>query len=253
MSSQPPKAPPTARERTQNFLLYGFGLSILLHLIVGPFVHFERTSEAPEKIETVKIDKMPTPPPTPKPTPKPTPTPPPTPPPKETPPPKQTPEPPKPKVIKINTLKTHAHSGGPSEQANTHTQGSTSGVPLGSPTGVATSGPVVTAAPAPPPTPQPTPTPLACAVPNADARTVNAAQPETPALAQQQGITGEVAVLVTLDENSRLVDAKVSRSPSPLLNQAALQAARQSSFKTRVVACKPVADSYNFIVDFQSQ
>jgi TonB family protein len=90
-------------------------------------------------------------------------------------------------------------------------------------------------------------------VPNADARTINAAQPETPAIAQQQGITGTVVVLVTLDENSKLVDAKIAKTASPLLNNAALQAARQSTFKTRIVACKPVADSYNFIVDFQSQ
>src|SRR6185437_5161925 len=91
---QPPRSP--LRERTQNFLLYGFAISIVLHLIVGPFIQFHRPQDAPEKIETVRVDKMPTPPPTPKPTPTPTPkpTPPPTQPP--TPPPKATPEPPKP-------------------------------------------------------------------------------------------------------------------------------------------------------------
>ena len=69
MSAKPPtKTPPTVRERTQNFLLYGFALSILLHLLVGPLIKFQRTPETAEKVETVKIDKMPTPPPTPKPT-----------------------------------------------------------------------------------------------------------------------------------------------------------------------------------------
>jgi TonB family protein len=250
MSATPPKTPPTVRERTTNFLLYGFGLSILLHLLIGPLVHFNRTEEAPEKVETVKIDKMPTPPPTPKPTPKPTPTPPPTPPPKVTPPPKQ--KPPPPQAIKINTLKTKASTNG-TEAANTHTTGSTNGQPVGVASGSPSSAPVATAPPTPEPTPVPTPTPLACAVPNADARTLNAAQPETPPLAQQQGITGEVVVTVTLDADSHLTNAAIARSPSPLLNNAALQAARQSSFKTRIVACKPVADTYNFIVDFQSQ
>jgi TonB family protein len=249
-SKAPKKKPPAVRERTQNFLLYGFALSILLHLLIGPLVQFKRTPEAAEPPPAkVTIQKMPTPPPTPKPTPKPTPTPPP---PKETPPPKSTPEPAKPKQIKINTLKTNSHTGGPSEAGNTHTEGSTNGVPQGSATGAPTSGPVATPAP-PTPTPVPTPTPIACAVPNADARTINAVQAETPAIAQQQGITGEVTVQVSLDETSKLVAEKVVKSPSALLNNAALAAARQSTFKTRIVDCKPVADSYFFVVDFQSQ
>ena len=173
-------------------------------------------------------------------------------PPKETPPPKQTPEPVKPQQIKINTLKTKNTNSGPSEAGNTHTEGSTNGVPQGSATGAPTSGPVATPVP-PTPTPAPTPTPVACAVPNADARTINAAQPETPAIAQQQGITGDVTVQVSLDENSKLVGEKVVKTPSSLLNNAALAAARDSTFKTRIVDCKPVADSYLFVVSFQSQ
>jgi outer membrane biosynthesis protein TonB len=246
MSAKPPKPPPTVRARTTNFLLYGFVLSILLHLIIGPFVKFERTQEAPEKTDVVKIDKMPTPPPTPKPTPPPTPTPP----PKNTPPP-STPQPKPPQAIKINTLKTTSHNGEASEEGNTHTTGSENGAPQGTGNAPATAAPVV-ATPAPP-TPSPTPTPPTCAVPNADARTISAAQPDTPAIAQQQGITGDVYVLVTLDENSKLVAEKVTKSPSSLLNAAALAAARQSTFKTRIVDCKPVADSYNFIVEFASQ
>jgi hypothetical protein len=58
---------------------------------------------------------------------------------------------------------------------------------------------------------------------------------------------------VTLDENSKIVDAKVIRTPSSLLNKAALDATRQSVFKTRIANCKPVAESYNYIVEFQSQ
>jgi hypothetical protein len=58
---------------------------------------------------------------------------------------------------------------------------------------------------------------------------------------------------VQLDENSKLVAASVSKTPSAVLNNAALAAARQSTFKTRVVNCKPIAESYRFIVEFSSQ
>ena len=228
MSAKDPKTPPTPRERTQNFLLYGFAISIVLHLLAGPLIKFNRTPEQTEKVETVKIDKIPTTPP------------------------HQTPEPPKPKEIRINTLKTNAHSGGPSEESNTHTEGSTNGVPQGSPTGAPTTAPIVPTAPPAPPTPSPPPPPT-CAVPNADAKTVNAVQAETPSIAQQQGISGEVTIIVSLDANSKLVSAKVDRSPSAMLNNAALNAAKSSTYKTRVVNCQPVADSYRFIVEFTSQ
>jgi TonB family protein len=82
---------------------------------------------------------------------------------------------------------------------------------------------------------------------------VNAAQAETPPIAQQQGISGEVTVVVSLDENSKLISATVSKSPSAILNQAAINAAKASTYKTRIEACKPVADSYRFLVEFQSQ
>jgi outer membrane biosynthesis protein TonB len=245
----PPKAAPTVRERTTNFLLYGFILSIALHVLLGPLVKFNRTPDAPEKVETVKIDKMPTPPPTPKPTPTPPPTPPPTAPP--TPPPKSTPEPPKPKQIKINTLKTNAKSGGPSEAGNTHTEGSTNGVPQGSPTGAPTTAPVATNPPSPP-TPPPTPPPT-CAHPNVEPRTIHADPPETPPIAQQQGISGDVTVLVTLDENSKVVSAKIGKTASPLLNNAALASAKGATYQTRIENCKPIADSYQFIVTFSQQ
>jgi TonB family protein len=83
------------------------------------------------------------------------------------------------------------------------------------------------------------------------ATTINAAEPETPQIAQQQGITGVVIVQVSLDENSKLVSAQVVKTPSAILNNAALAAARQSTFKTRVANCKPVADTYLFQVEFQ--
>jgi len=89
-----------------------------------------------------------------------------------------------------------------------------------------------------------------CAVPNADAKTLYAPPPVMPDLAAAQHITGEVMVRITLDERSKIVSTQVVSSPSALLNNAAVKAAEESTFATRIRNCVPVADSYYFIVDF---
>jgi len=72
-----------------------------------------------------------------------------------------------------------------------------------------------------------------------------------PALAAAQHVSGEVIVQVTLDEQSRIVASAVVKSSSALLNNAALAAARASTFATAIRGCVPVADSYLFAVLFQ--
>ena len=62
-----------------------------------------------------------------------------------------------------------------------------------------------------------------------------------------------MTVDVALDENSKVLSATVSKSPSAILNSAAINAAKASTYKTRIENCKPVAESYRFLVDFQSQ
>jgi periplasmic protein TonB len=251
-SNNGPQPPVSTAEKAKNFLAYGFVISIALHLIVGPFIHFERTQTTEEQPQKVTVIKVPTPPPTPPPTPTPKPTPPPTPPPKATPPPKQTPAPVQPK-IKINTIKQTAKSNnGPTERGNTHTEGVTQGIPQGIGTGPPSTAPPATPAPATA-TPKPTPTPLACAHPNVPAGTDRAVEPDMPAMAQQQGITGDVQVVVSLDQTSHVTQAKIQSSPSVVLNQAALSAARQSTFHTEVRNCQPIAADYLFVVTFSSQ
>ncbi|MGD0052624.1 MAG: energy transducer TonB [Vulcanimicrobiaceae bacterium] len=245
---KPPKQPPNPTVvRTRNFLAYGFIISIALHLVFGPFVKFKNSQTTEEAPQHVTVVHVPTPPPTPKPTPTPHPTPPPTPPP-NTPPP-QTPAPPQPK-IKINTLKLNSKSSGPSEVANKYTTGNTAGIPQGNGTGPPVAAVAATPAPA---TPVPTPTPLACARPNVPAGTVHTVEPDTPAMAQQQGISGTVQVQVSLDEHSKIIGLKIYSSPSSLLNPAALAAARQSTFQTEIKDCKPIAEDYLFSVEFDSQ
>ena len=135
---------------------------------------------------------------------------------------------------------------------NTHVEGSTQGVPQGVPSGVPTTAPTVT--PTTAPTPVPTPTPLACANPNVPPRTLSAYLPETPAIAQQQGIQGTVEVIVSLDEASKQVAAPVvRRSANKVLEKAAVDAASKSRFQTEIKNCKPLASKYVFVVEFQSQ
>jgi protein TonB len=249
---QQPQPPLVTSDRARNFLLYGFALSIAIHLILGPFLKFERTQTTEEQPQKVTVVRVPTPPPTPPPTPTPNPPLPPTPPPKSTPPPQQTPAPQQPK-IKINTQKTESKTNtGPTEQTNKYTTGNTQGIPQGQGTSAPSTAPPATPAPAQP-TPKPTPTPASCARPNVPAQTVRAVEPDTPPMAQQQGVSGQVQVVVSLDEASHILSATVRSSPSALLNQAALSAAKGSTFQTEVRDCKPIAASYLFTVDFSAQ
>jgi periplasmic protein TonB len=253
-SNNAPTPPANTAERAKNFLAYGFAISIVLHLIAGPFLKFERTQTTEDQPQKVTVVRVPTPPPTPPPTPTPHPTPPPTPPPKQTPPPQQTPAPQQPK-IKINTQKTESRGSTTTENTNRYTTGNTQGIPQGQGTAAPSTAPPATPAPAtpPPPTPKPTPTPVSCARPNVAATTLRAVEPDTPPLAQQQGITGTVQVVVSLDAASHVTGTRIQSSPSALLNNAALSAARQSTFQTEIRDCKPIAADYIFTVDFSSQ
>jgi TonB family protein len=235
----------------RNYLAYGFAISIAVHLIVLPFVHTRATATEEERVvDKVRMD-IPTPPPTPPPTPKPTE--PPTPPPREHPP---TPAP-HPQQLQIRPPHVTARGGGPAERPNAHATGDPNGA-------VTQPGPPApgivdaSAQPAPPaatpsPTPKPTPTPLSCARPNVAATTLHTIAPDTPAMAQQQGIAGVVQVVVSLDAQSRVIGTRIQSSPSAVLNQAALSAARGSQFRTEVKNCEPIAAEYIFSVDFTAQ
>jgi protein TonB len=251
MANNSPTPPVYTSERAKNFLAYGFAISIVLHALVGPLLPHEKTHVEEDQPQKVTVVRVPTPPPTPPPTPTPHPTLPPTPPPKSTPPP-NTPAPQQPR-IKINTQKTESKSNtGPSEATNKYTTGNTQGIPQGQGTAAPVVAPANTPAPAPP-TPQPTRTPQSCAHPSVPASTIHAVEPDTPSLAQQQGIQGTVQVVVSLNESSRVTATRVQSSPSAILNNAAVSAARQSTFQTEIRDCKPIAADYIFSVEFTSQ
>ncbi len=236
----------------RDYLAYGFAISIAVHLMVLPFVHPQATVAEEERVDTFHVDHhIPTPPPTPPPTPRPTEPPPP--PPHTTPPPQH----PVQQHLRIHPPQQDAHPhGGPAEPSNSHRDGEPNGNPPAR--GTAAPGtidaPAATPVPATPtPTPRPTPTLLSCARPNVAAATLRAVAPDTPPMAQQQGISGTVQVVVSLDAQSRVVSTRVPSSPSAALNPAALTAARESLFRTEVRNCEPVAADYIFSVDFTSQ
>jgi TonB family protein len=94
------------------------------------------------------------------------------------------------------------------------------------------------------------PDPDLCAVSDVPAVVLHAAQPDTPAAAQQGSITGRVDVLVSLDAAGHVVEATIKKSSSVVLNAASLAAARRSSYRPALHDCKPVPGEYTFAVEF---
>lgn len=256
----PAPAPMRPADRARSFLTYAFLISLAIHFVVLPFFGLKAPAKDKSEVEKVSVTKkikvvVPTPPP-------PTPTPPPpTPPPKTTPPPvKQTNPPPQVK-LKINPPKTTSKSNSAASERKyvAPAVGSQNGVPQGTVASApaAPPGPAATGAPAPPPTPAPTPTPApkpACAVPNADATTVQAVEPDYPDIARQQGAVGTAKVKVSLDAAGHVLEASIAKSAgNAALDQAAVKAARASTFAPEVVNCVKTAGSYYFSADFQGQ
>lgn len=171
-----------------------------------------------------------------------------------------------PAPLRLNVFHASAKSTGQSvEQGYVAPRGgNANGVPGG--TGTGTSGlvgaggtdaagvvgaptPLLTATPRPP-APSPTPT---CAVAHAAARTLRAAEPVYPAQLANSGVTGTVLVLISLSASGEVLAASVYRSShNPLLDRAAIAAARASTYAPESVDCVPVSGTYLFQVDFYS-
>jgi protein TonB len=230
----------TTGERVANFMGWAFVISIIVHLAVGPLLPRMNQHTEEQTVEKVSVTKKitvkpPTPPP-------PTPTPPP---PKQTPPPKPQPERQQQTRIKLNVPHTTSKSSSTSSETKyvPPKTGSEEGVPQGT----VASAPPAPVSTAPPGTPKP-----ACKTPYQDATVVNQAQPEYPDAARDLGL-GEVqvAVTVTIGPEGNLVDAKISQSAGNMsLDQAALAAARQSTYAPKIVNCQPTTGSYYFKVTF---
>lgn len=106
-------------------------------------------------------------------------------------------------------------------------------------------GPPGGAVPAIPPGP-------ACSDPNQEARTIVAVSPDAPAGdAPASNVTAMIKV--DLDENGNVTGVSVYASTGSLtLDQAAMQAARASTYSPETRGCRPVSGSYLFKVEFSS-
>ncbi len=230
----------TTSERVGSFIGIAILLSLVIHLAVGAFLPNLAKQHESNDVEKVSMSKkirvrVPTPPPKPTPTPPPTPTPN----PQVTPPPKKQVVQPKP--LKVNLVKTTSNQAGGSTE-NTVSQpknGSQNGAPGG--TGTAeTSAPAATAKPA-------------CANPNVEATVTSPVQPDYPESAKDLGLGAvSVEVEVTVGPSGNLVSASVYKSSNNMsIDQAALRAARQSTYSPKLINCSPATGNYLFRADFQ--
>ena len=91
-----------------------------------------------------------------------------------------------------------------------------------------------------------------CATPDTAPQVLRLAQPSVPPMAQQQGIQGNVVVRVTLDGSGTVTATQIVSSPSAILNQAAITAARASTYQPGLVHCVP-GGTLDVTFNFSSQ
>lgn len=124
----------------------------------------------------------------------------------------------------------------------------------GNGTGNIISGPakveVADAPPPPPPKPTPPKAPISGGVLNGKA--VRLVQPPYPAIARSAHASGQVRVQITIDENGNVVSA-AAVSGHPLLQGAAVAAARQSKFTPTKLSGMPVKVTGVIIYNFVAQ
>ena len=88
-----------------------------------------------------------------------------------------------------------------------------------------------------------------CNVPDTKPHLVSQALPILRRAARAGGpATGMVSVDVSLDERSRVTGTSVSSSTNPALDAAVVTAARNSTFRTQVTDCHPVASTFYFVI-----
>jgi hypothetical protein len=96
------------------------------------------------------------------------------------------------------------------------------------------------------PTPGRAPGP--CTMRDVPARLVAAAPPKWPDGTPH--VAGEVVVAITLDASSQVVGAEISSSPSPALDDAALESAVESHYQGAITHCATLPATYLFNVKF---
>jgi TonB family protein len=92
-----------------------------------------------------------------------------------------------------------------------------------------------------------------CKYPNLDAEVLNQAMPEYPDIARTADIAeATVKAKVRLNESGGVTEIRITKSSGNMaLDQAALAAARQSSYLPAIADCKRVPGTFDFNVTFQ--
>lgn len=97
------------------------------------------------------------------------------------------------------------------------------------------------------------PTAPACSDPNAEAKTLIAIAPDSASGDVAAGSNVTAMIKVDLDANGQVVGVSVYASTGSIeLDQAALRAARESTYAPETRDCQPVAGSYLFKVEFSN-
>jgi TonB family protein len=92
-----------------------------------------------------------------------------------------------------------------------------------------------------------------CRVPYSDAAIANAAQPELPRIAKEQGIAGTAVIEIRLSPSGKLVAGTIANSSgNPWLDREALASAAQSKYVPETQDCNAVGGTYLLTVDFNS-
>ena len=140
--------------------------------------------------------------------------------------------------LKVNLVKTQNNSTTGESQTTVAqpTSGSEAGVPAGQGT---QTGPPATAKPG-------------CANPNREATVTNAMSPDYPDSARELNLgTVNVEVEVSVGATGNLASASIYKSSNNMaMDQAALRAARQSTYAPKLVDCEPVQGDYLFTATF---
>jgi TonB family protein len=85
-----------------------------------------------------------------------------------------------------------------------------------------------------------------------DARFTRQVQPEYPAIAKAQGVTGTAVVLATIGPDGKVVSAHIDQSTgNTMLDNAALDAAKESGFQPPIIDGKPATETYRLVYNFE--
>lgn len=97
---------------------------------------------------------------------------------------------------------------------------------------------------------EPDPAPASCPQPNVPAAVVKAAEPDYPPEAFPTRAKGLVQVRVVLDDRSRVLWTDIQSSTNPVFDESARAAARDTTYRTEIRNCHPIAAGYIFTVEY---